>query len=58
MTRGEINTRMSYNVGQLMKETFFVDLNIFTISEVILEARDLNGYLQNAITKKNTLLLA
>lgn len=43
--RDEINTRMSFNVGQLMKETFFVDLNVFTISEVILEARDLNGYL-------------
>lgn len=55
--RDEINTRMSYNIGQMMKDQFFCDLNLFTISEVILESRDINGYLQAQLTNKSTLLL-
>lgn len=54
--RAEINTRMSYLIGQAMKTNFFVDLNIFTISQVILEATDLNAFLQAQLTNKATLL--
>lgn len=54
--RAEINTRMSYLIGQAMKTNFFIDLNIFTISQVILEATDLNAFLQAQLTIKATLL--
>lgn len=54
--RAEINTRMSYTIGNNMKNNFFVDLNIFTISQVVLEASDLNAFLQAQLTNKATLL--
>jgi len=56
--RGEINSRMSYNIGLQMKNNFFCDLNVFTISEVILEDRDLNAFLNAQITIKSSLLQA
>ena len=56
LRRSEINTRMSYNIGQAMKNNFYCDLNIFTISQVILQNSDLNAFLQAQLTNKATLL--
>lgn len=54
--RAEINTKMSYNVGNAMKTNFFVDLNVFTISQVVFISTDLNAFLNAELTNKATLL--
>lgn len=56
LRRSEINTRMSYTIGQSMKSTFYCDLNLFAISGVILQTSDLNAFLQAQLTNKATLL--
>lgn len=56
LRRSEINTRMSFSIGQAMKNTFYCDLNIFTISQVNLQNSDLNAFLQAQLTNKATLL--
>lgn len=55
LNRAEINKRMSYNIGNAFKNQFFCDLNVFTISEVILEEKDLSGFLNSKLTEKATL---
>lgn len=56
LRRSEINTRLSYTIGQTMKNNFYCDLNLFAISAVILQTSDLNAFLQNQLTNKATLL--
>ena len=46
---------MSYTIGNSFKNQFYCDLNVFTISEVILEDKDLSGFLNNKLTEKATL---
>ena len=54
--RSAINTQMSYQIGTAMKNNFYCDLNLFTISQVILSPNDLSTYLQAQVTAQNTLL--
>lgn len=55
LKRPEINAKMGYTIGNIFKKDFFSELNLFTISEVILEPKDLAGLLQNELTNKNSI---
>lgn len=58
LSRSEINRRMSYEIGTAFKQNFFCDMNVFTISEVILEEKDVQGFLNSKLTEKSTLKIA
>lgn len=53
--RAEIEAKMSNSVGNILKNNFFSDLKQFAISQVILEAKDVQGYLDALITSKQQL---
>lgn len=54
--RGEINSKMSFQIGNALKNQFYCDLNIFTISEVILADKDLTAYLNAQLTAQGVIL--